>query len=386
MIPYGRQHIDHEDIAAVVQALQSDWLTQGPMIEQFEQAIAKQVQAKYAVSTCNATAALHVACRALGLGHGDRLWTSPNTFLASANCALFCGAQVDFVDIDPRTYNLCPIALEEKLKQAEKQGALPKIIMPVHFAGQSCDMEKIFQLAKRYHCFVLEDASHAIGADYHETKVGSCKYSDISVFSFHPVKIMTTGEGGVAVTNQIHLYEKMKSLRSHGMTKNQDEMDKSPEGNWYYQQIDLGYNYRLTDLQAALGLTQLNKLEKFIHRRRFLAKRYHEKLADLPIQLPLQHHLDQSSWHLYVIQVADRSSIFKQLREAGIGVQVHYIPVHTQPYYQKMGFKHGDFPHAEQYYAQAITLPLYYDLTNEDQDFVIHTLKKICVKTTGGDR
>lgn len=376
MIPYGRQHIDCEDIAAVVQALQSDWLTQGPMVEQFEQAIAQQVQAKYAVSVCNATAALHVACRALGLGDGDRLWTSPNTFLASANCALFCGAQVDFVDINPRTYNLCPLALEEKLKQAKKKGTLPKIIMPVHFAGQSCDMEKIFQLAKRYHCFVLEDASHAMGADYNETKVGSCQYSDISVFSFHPVKIMTTGEGGAAVTNQNHLYEKMKNLRSHGMTKNPDEMDKSSEGNWYYQQIDLGYNYRLTDLQAALGLTQLNKLEKFIHRRRFLAKRYHEKLVDLPVRLPLQHSLDQSSWHLYVIQVADRGNVFKQLREAGIGVQVHYIPVHTQPYYQKKGFEHGDFPNAEQYYAQAITLPLYYDLTNEDQDFVIKTLKK----------
>lgn len=377
MIPYGRQHIDGEDIAAVVQALQSDWLTQGPMIEKFEQAIAQQVQAKYAVSVCNATAALHVACRALGLGCGDRLWTSPNTFLASANCALFCGAQVDFVDINPHTYNLCPIALAEKLKRAEKQGALPKIIMPVHFAGQSCEMEKIFQLAKRYRCFVLEDASHAMGADYNETKVGSCKYSDISVFSFHPVKIMTTGEGGVAVTNQAHLYEKMKRLCSHGMTKNPDEMDKLSEGKWYYQQIDLGYNYRLTDLQAALGLTQLKKLEKFIIRRRFLAKRYHEKLADLPIQLPLQHHLDQSSWHLYVIQVADRGKIFTQLRDAGIGVQVHYIPVHTQPYYQKMGFQHGDFPNAEQYYAQAITLPLYYDLTNEEQDFVINTLKKI---------
>ncbi|EKD91618.1 MAG: hypothetical protein ACD_29C00465G0002 [uncultured bacterium] len=374
MIPYGRQTINKDDIDSVTEILKSDWLTQGPTVDKFEQAIAKYVNAKYAVSACNATAALHLACRALDLSHQDILWTSPNTFLASANCALYCGASVDFVDIDPRTFNMCPIALEEKLRDAKKKEKLPKIIMPVHFAGQSCDMEKISKLAKQYGCFVIEDASHAIGASYHDKKVGSCEYSDIVVFSFHPVKIITTGEGGMAITNQRHLSEKMRMLRSHGVTRNSDDMTKCSEGAWYYQQIDLGYNYRLTDIQAALGLTQLKNIEKFIERRRYLAKRYHERLSGLPIQLPLQHELEQSSWHLYVIQSEQRTHVFNQLREAGVGVNVHYIPVHIQPYYQKMGFRFGDFPIAEQYYSRAISLPIFFDLNEESQEFIIEKL------------
>ncbi|OGT39861.1 MAG: UDP-4-amino-4,6-dideoxy-N-acetyl-beta-L-altrosamine transaminase [Gammaproteobacteria bacterium RIFCSPHIGHO2_12_FULL_36_30] len=375
MIPYGRQNINAEDIASVLNVLKSDWLTQGPIVVKFEETIANYVGAKYAVSACNATAALHLACRALGLGDQDILWTSPNTFLASANCALYCGATVDFVDIDPNTLNMCPNLLAEKLKKAEKIGKLPKIILPIHFSGQSCDMEKIFKLAKQYGCFVIEDASHAIGADYKNKKVGSCIYSDITVFSFHPVKIITTGEGGMTVTNQTNLYEKMLQLRSHGMTRNQNDMTKLSEGDWYYQQIDLGYNYRLTDIQAALGVTQLNSIEKFINRRRYLANRYHEELSDLPITLPLHSQLNESSWHLYVIQAENRAAVFEKLRNARIGVNVHYIPVHTQPYYQKMGFKIGDFPNAEYYYSRAVTLPLFYDLSDRDQYYIIEKLK-----------
>src|SRR3990167_2138950 len=375
MIPYGRQNINAEDIASVLNVLKSDWLTQGPIVVKFEETIANYVGAKYAVSACNATAALHLACRALGLGDQDILWTSPNTFLSSANCALYCGATVDFVDIDPNTLNMCPNLLAEKLKKAEKIGKLPKIILPIHFSGQSCDMEKIFKLAKQYGCFVIEDASHAIGADYKNKKVGSCIYSDITVFSFHPVKIITTGEGGMTVTNQTNLYEKMLQLRSHGMTRNQNDMTKLSEGDWYYQQIDLGYNYRLTDIQAALGVTQLNSIEKFINRRRYLANRYHEELSDLPITLPLHSQLNESSWHLYVIQAENRAAVFEKLRNARIGVNVHYIPVHTQPYYQKMGFKIGDFPNAEYYYSRAVTLPLFYDLSDRDQYYIIEKLK-----------
>ncbi|OGT36768.1 MAG: UDP-4-amino-4,6-dideoxy-N-acetyl-beta-L-altrosamine transaminase [Gammaproteobacteria bacterium RIFCSPHIGHO2_12_FULL_38_14] len=377
MIPYGRQHVDEADTQAVVEVLRSALITQGPVADKFEHAIASYVQANYAVSVCNATAALHLACRALELGAGDILWTSPNTFLASANCALYCGASVDFVDIDPVTYNMCPNALEEKLREAKKNGRLPKIVIPVHFSGASCDMEKIGRLAKQYGFFVIEDASHAIGADYQEKKVGSCLYSDIAVFSFHPVKIITSGEGGMAVTNQRGLYEKIKLLRSHAMTRNQEHMDKPSEGIWYYQQIALGYNYRLTDIQAALGLSQLKKLDFFVNRRRQLAKRYYEKLKNLPIQLPSEQQLASSSWHLYVIQVDNRAHVFDELRKAGIGVHVHYIPVHTQPYYRSMGFKIGDFPNAERYYSKAITLPLFYELSDEQQNFIIEALSKI---------
>lgn len=375
MIPYGRQNISTQDIQSVVEILSSEWLTQGPMVEKFECVLAEYVGAKYAISTANATAALHLACRALGLGQGDILWTSPNTFLASANCALYCGASVDFVDIDPDSYNMCPHALEEKLYTASKSGKLPKIILPVHFGGESCEMRRISELAKQYECFIVEDASHAIGANFEEQKVGSCQYSDIAVFSFHPVKIMTTGEGGIATTNQIMLAEKMRNLRSHGMTRNEKNMTKPSEGAWYYQQIDLGYNYRLTDIQSALGLAQLTRISQFIERRRYLVNRYHQKLANVSVQRPVAHSLHESSWHLYVIQVDNRKKVFDTLREKNIGVNVHYIPVHTQPYYQKMGFKTGDFPEAEKYYSRAITLPLYYDLTDENQDIVIEALK-----------
>jgi len=377
MIPYGRQNIAESDVESVIEILNSDWLTQGPVVEEFECAIANYVGVQYAVSASNATAALHLACRALDLEPGDTLWTSPNTFLASANCALYCGANVDFVDIDSKTYNMCPFALAEKLENAEKTGKLPKIIIPVHFAGQSCDMKKISQLAKKFGCKIIEDASHAIGATYDDKKVGSCEYSDIAVFSFHPVKIITTGEGGMAVTNQEILAEKMRTLRSHGMTRNANHMTKPSEGAWYYQQIDLGFNYRLTDIQSALGLTQLKRIEQFIDQRRYLANRYHQKLTDLSTQLPVHHILNESSWHLYVIQVDNRKKIFDMLREKNIGVNVHYIPVHTQPYYQKMGFKIGDFPNAENYYSRAISLPMYYDLRDEKQDIVIQAMKEM---------
>lgn len=379
MIPYGRQNISVEDAKFVLEILRSNWLTQGPIVEQFEQSVASYVGAQYAVSACNATAALHLACRALDLGPHDILWTSPNTFLASANCALYCGAAVDFVDIDPKTYNLCPIALEKKLKEAEEAGKLPKVIMAVHFAGQSCAMEAIYKLAKKYGCGVIEDASHAIGGSYQGKKIGACTYSDIVVFSFHPVKIITTGEGGMALTNQPDLFQKMQTLRSHGMTRNPLYMDKDSEGDWYYQQIDLGYNYRLTDIQSALGLTQLKRIAKFIERRRYLANRYHDMLAHLPIQLPLDHKLDESSWHLYVIQVENRKKIFDALRKNKVGVNVHYIPVHMQPYYQNKGFKAGDFPNAEHYYSRAITLPLYYDLSDKSQNFIVEKLKECLV-------
>lgn len=379
MIPYGHQNISEEDVEVVLKTLQSDWLTQGPMVAQFERAVADYVNAKYAVSACNATAALHLACRALNLGVGDVLWTSPNTFLASANCGLYCGAEVDFVDIDPQTYNLCSNALEEKFLAAEKAGKLPKVIVAVHFAGQSCEMKKIHDLAKKYGCKVIEDASHAIGGSHENNKIGACTYSDITVFSFHPVKIITTGEGGMALTNQEDLFQKMQMLRSHGMTRNPSCMSRDSEGDWYYEQIDLGFNYRLTDIQSALGLAQLKRMEEFIERRRYLANRYHQMLSDLPIALPLRHQLSESSWHLYVIQLENRKKVFDFLRQNKIGVNVHYIPVHMQPYYQNKGFKAGDFPNAEEYYSHAITLPLYYDLSEDNQDYIVQKLKECLI-------
>ena len=377
MIPYGRQTISNDDIEAVNEVLTSDWLTQGPVVNQFEKEVAHYCGANYAVSVCNATAALHLACLALDLGYGDTLWTSPNTFLASSNCALYCGASIDFVDIDPKTYNMSVAALTLKLQTAEKENKLPKIVIPVHFAGQPCDMKAIKALANQYKFKVIEDASHAIGASYENMKSGSCTYSDITVFSFHPVKIITTGEGGMALTNDSVLHEKMILLRSHGMTRNSLLMTKPSDGPWYYEQTELGYNYRLTDLQAALGLSQLSRLDEFVARRRYLAERYHQALADYPVQLPLAHSLLDSAWHLYVIQIPNRLAVFEKLRMAGIGVNVHYIPVHIQPYYQKMGFKQGSFPVAEAYYAQAISLPLYFNLSEIDQDYVINKLKEI---------
>lgn len=375
IIPYGHQDIDESDVVAVVEALRSDWLTQGPTITRFEQALADYCGARHAVAFCNATAALHLAYLVLDLGPGDLLWTSPNTFVATANAARFCGAEVDFVDIDPRTYCMSTEALAEKLNQAEKGGRFPKVVVPVHFAGQSCEMEKIRALSDRYGFRIVEDAAHAVGARYRGEPVGNCRYSDIAVFSFHPVKIITTGEGGAALTNNTSLAERMTRLRSHGITRDCGQMGGNHDA-WYYEQIELGFNYRLTDLQAALGMSQLKRLDRYVARRHELASRYNELLVALPVTFPWQHPDNYSAFHLYPVRVSAerRSAVFGSLRRAGIGVQVHYIPVHTQPYYRSMGFKAGDFPETERYYAEAITLPLFPAMTEAEQDIVCNAL------------
>lgn len=379
-IPYGRQDITAADIEAVVATLQSDYLTQGPLVPAFERAVAAHVGAAHAVAVNSATSALHIACLALGLGPGDWLWTSPITFVASANCALYCGARVDFVDIDPRTYNLCPQALERKLEQAQRDGCLPKVVVPVHLCGQSCDMAAIHALAQRYGFKIIEDASHAIGGRYRGAYVGGGPYSDITVFSFHPVKIITTAEGGMAMTHNAALADRMALLRSHGITREPVQMTHLPDGPWYYQQVDLGFNYRLTELQAALGLSQLNRLDAYVARRHQLARRYDALLQPLPVTTPWQHPDQHSGLHLYVVRVdgaaagRTRAQVFTALRERGIGVNVHYIPVHTQPYYQRLGFKTGDFPQAERYYDEAISLPMYATLTDAQQDEVVAAL------------
>ena len=381
-IPYGRQDINQSDIDAVVAVLKSDWITQGPAIERFEQAVANYCGAKYAVAVSSATAALHIACLAVGLGNGDSLWTSPNTFVASANCGLYCGADVDFVDIDPHTYNLSVDELEGKLAWADQQGCLPKVVVPVHLAGQSCEMARIAELSQRYGFKIIEDAAHGIGGRYQGQPIGSCQFSDMTVFSFHPVKIITTGEGGMVITNRKDLYEKLIRLRTHGITRNPNLMKGESHGSWYYQQLELGFNYRMTDIQAALGVSQLQRLDEFVERRRFLAHRYNQFLQDLPLILPWQHPDTDSSWHLYVIRLKlDKISkthgqVFEELRQVGIGVNLHYIPVHIQPYYRQWGFKFGDFPKAERYYQEAISLPLYYGLSQEAQDQVVMALQK----------
>jgi UDP-4-amino-4,6-dideoxy-N-acetyl-beta-L-altrosamine transaminase len=383
MIPYGRQHITQADIDAVVNVLQSDFLTQGPKVPAFERAVVEKVGAKHAVAVNSGTSALHVACLALGLGPGDILWTSPITFMASANCALYCGARVDFVDIDPHTYTMCPKALEEKLEQAKKENRLPKIVIPVHLCGQPCNMKAIFDLSKKYGFKIIEDACHALGGEYKGSPIGNCRYSDITVFSFHPVKIITTGEGGMNTTNDADMASHMARLCSHGITRDPDLMTHAPEGPWYYQQIELGFNYRMTDIQAALGLSQLEKLDEFIARRRELAKRYDELLANLPVTTPWQDPNGNSAWHLYVIRLQlekisqTHEQVFVALREKGIGVNLHYIPVHTQPFYQKLGFETGQFPKAEQYYREAITLPIFPAMTNDEQNEVVSSLKEI---------
>lgn len=380
MIYYGKQCIDEQDINAVVEVLKSDFLTQGPAIEKFEQAVAEYCGAKYAVAVTNATSALHIACMAAGLGTGDTLWTSPITFTASANCGRYCGADVDFVDIDNDTYNMSVTALKEKLEKAEVK---PKVVVPVHLAGQSCDMEEIHKLAEQYGFMVIEDASHAIGADYKDTKVGCCKYSDMVVFSFHPVKIITTGEGGMVLTNNEDLYKKLTLYRSHCITRDPELMTKEADGPWYYQQIGLGFNYRMTDVQAALGYSQLTKIDKFIARRRQLAARYNELLKDLPVKLPYQNPETNSSWHLYLVRVdfskvnKTKKQIFAEMKEKGVCLNLHYIPVHTQPYYQNLGFKNGDFPVSEKYYEEVFTLPLYYSLTDEQQEYIVNALKEV---------
>jgi UDP-4-amino-4,6-dideoxy-N-acetyl-beta-L-altrosamine transaminase len=377
MIPYGRQDITQADIDAVVEVLQSDFLTQGPKVPEFEQRLAAKVGASHAVAVNSATSALHVACMALGLGPGDWLWTSPITFVASANCALYCGASVDFVDIDPRTYNLDPVALEEKLVLAQSEGCLPKVVVPVHLCGQPCDMAAIHGLAQRYGFRIIEDASHAIGGRYQGEYVGNCRYSDITVFSFHPVKIITTAEGGAAVTNDAALADRMALLRSHGVTRDPSLMTHDPDGPWYYQQVDLGFNYRMTELQAALGISQLERLDGYVARRHEISRLYDDSLAGLPVVTPWQQPDSYSGLHLYVIRLrlgqVQRShrEIFEALRAQGIGVNLHYIPVHTQPYYQAMGFRTGDFPAAEAYYAESISLPMYSGMTNEQVGLVV---------------
>ena len=383
MIPYGRQDITQADIDAVVAVLRSDHLTQGPQVPLFEQAVANHVGAKHALAVNSATSALHIACMALGLGRGDWLWTSPVTFVASANCALYCGAQVDFVDIDPRTFNLCPQALERKLKLAQQQGKLPKVVVPVHLCGQPCDMAAIHALSLQYGFKIIEDASHAIGGRYQGEFIGNGRFSDITVFSFHPVKIITTAEGGMAMTNSGELAHKMALLRSHGITRDPLHMTHEPDGPWYYQQIGLGYNYRMTELQAALGLSQMTRLDGYVARRHALANRYDSLLADLPITLPWQHPDSYSGLHLYVVRLKldqitkTHREVFEALREQGIGVNLHYIPVHTQPHYQRMGFKPADFPESQSYYAQAISLPMYANLTDVEQLFVANVLREI---------
>ena len=382
MIRYGQQDITHADIDAVMGVLKSVNLTQGPTITQFEQSVMQHTGAQHAIAVSNATAALHIACLALELGPGDWLWTTPNTFVASANCALYCGAKVDFVDIDPVTYNLSPKLLEAKLVQAQKDNRLPKIVVPVHLTGQPCDMAAIHALSKKFGFKIIEDASHAIGGRYKGEPIGNGRYSDITVFSFHPVKIITTAEGGMAMTNNAELATRLGLLRSHGITRDPALMTQPMDGPWYYQQVALGFNYRMTDMQAALGVSQMTRLTDYVKRRQEIAQRYNQLLADLPITLPWQHPDSYSAYHLYVIRLqlnkisATHLQVFEALRAKDIMVNLHYIPVHTQPYYQQMGFKQGDYPEAEQYYREAISIPMHATLTPDEQDFVVGCLRE----------
>ena len=372
--PYGRQHIDRQDIQAVTDVLTSGFLTQGPMVPRFEEAVAARVGANYGVAVNSATSALHIACLALGLKEGDELWTTPNSFVASANCALYCGAMVDFVDIDSSTFNLSAEALEQKIKTTQR---VPKVVVVVHFAGEPCDMGAFYQLKARYGFAIIEDASHALGARYQDSTIGDCRYSDITVFSFHPVKMITTGEGGLATTNDELLAGRMRSLRSHGMAQ-PDEVDESLiEGGWSYQQVRLGYNYRMTDIAAGLGLSQLTQLDGFIKRRHEIADVYKNECTDLPISFQFRNDNSHSSLHLMVIQVEQRlrKALFDFMRGHEIVVQVHYIPIHTQRYFQALGFQRGDYPNAEDYYAGALSLPIYPDLNQQDQQRVISLLR-----------
>lgn len=377
-----QQYIDDEDIQAVVEVLKSNSLTCGPMVQRFENAIAEYTGAKYAVAVSNATVGLHLATNALGLTSEDILWTTPNTFVASANCGLYCGAKVDFVDIDLKTYNMCAVELAKKLKIAKEKNALPKVVIPVHFAGAPCDMAQIHKLSKEYGFYVIEDASHAVGAKYHTHRVGDCAFSDFTIFSLHPVKIITSAEGGVVLTNNKALYEKVKSLRTHAMIRG-EEVESNENGSWYYQVKELGYNYRLTDIQCALGLSQLTKIDGFIRQRHTIAQRYDHALQDLPLILPYREPSDYSALHLYPIQIThpnkSRKQVFEALRDKGIAVNVHYIPVHTQPLYSNLGFKENDFPHSVAYYQKAISLPIYYALTEREQDYIIKSLYEILI-------
>ena len=382
LIPYARQDIAPEDIEAVVGALRGDWLTQGPAIERFEDAVAAAVGAAHAIAVSSGTAALHLACLALDVGPGDLVWTSPNTFVASANCARYCGADVDFVDIDPATLNLSAAALEAKLHLAQRRGRLPKLLVAVHFGGLPCEMAAIAELARRYRFRVIEDASHAVGARYHAERTGACRHSDITVFSFHPVKIITTGEGGMLTTGDPEIASRLRTLRTHGVVRDPSRMTGPSEGPWYYQQVELGYNYRLTDIQAALGLSQLARLDQFIAKRSGIAARYERQLRDLPVTMQKAPANVISAWHLFVVQIdASRTTrlrreVFEAMRADGVLVNVHYIPVHLQPYYRELGFRRGDFPNAEAYYSKALSLPMYFGLSETEQDAVVDSLAR----------
>jgi UDP-4-amino-4,6-dideoxy-N-acetyl-beta-L-altrosamine transaminase len=382
MIPYGKQDVSEEDIKAVIDVLRSDFLTQGPIVPAFESAVTSYCGVKFGYAVNSATSALHIACLALEVGPGDIVWTSPITFVASANCALYCGATVDFVDIDAATYNMSVSVLEEKLEKAEKAGRLPKVVIPVHLAGQSCQMSEIYELSKKYGFKIIEDASHAIGGRYLNEPVGNCKFSDICVFSFHPVKIITTGEGGMALTNNPALAIALNRYRSHGIVRQPSEMTKVPDGPWYYQQIDLGYNYRMTDIQAALGLSQMSRLDEFVSSRHVLANRYNELLKEDWIELPWQHPDTYSGLHLYIIRLKKNKQgithrqLFEKLRTAGILVNLHYIPVYSHPYYEAIGYDRNEFPQAESYYSEAISIPMFATLTPSEQQIVVDTIKK----------
>lgn len=380
MIPYGRQNINQADIDAVTEVLQSDFLTQGPAVPAFEQKLTQLTGAQDAIAVNSATSALHIACLALGVGPGSRVWTSPISFVASANCARYCGADVDFVDVEPDSGNMAVTSLREKLEQARLTDTLPQVVIPVHLAGASCDMQQIYYLANEFGFSIIEDASHAVGASFQDEAVGNCRYSDISIFSFHPVKIITTAEGGVALTNKAELAAKMRILRSHGITRDDSLMTEPSHGAWYYQQLQLGFNYRMTDMQAALGISQSQRLLPIIKKRQLLAANYNQLLADLPLGLPALDDDNISAWHLYIIRLNDktkRKSVFEALRAAGIGVNVHYIPIHTQPYYQQLGFDWGDFPVAEDFYERIISLPMFPELTAEQQQYITDKLTEL---------
>ena len=387
MIPYGRQEITEADIAEVEKVLRSDFLTQGPTVSRFEESLANYCGVSHAVAVNSATSALHIACLALDLGPGDWLWTSPNSFVASANCGRYCGADIDFVDIDAKTYNMSVDALSEKLIQAKKLGKLPKIVVPVHFSGQPCDMPAIRDLSKRYGFKIIEDASHAIGSSYNQIKVGSCTHSDITVFSFHPVKIITTAEGGMTLTNDKDVADKIYRLRTHGITNDEIKMEERPKDEiWNYQQIDLGFNYRMNDIQAALGLSQMKRLDKYVKRRQEIAKHYDNALKKLPLVIPWQSPSNYSSYHLYTILIKKnltqktQRQVYDELIKKNIGINLHYIPVHRQPYYENLGFKKNNFPQAENFHREVLSIPIHPSLKEDQQSYVIETLKGILIK------